>query len=108
MGLEALEAELREVESQGRALAIRANEIRQTILGLKAPHKIGDTIEWGKPGKEYRGVIRGFQSWVCNDVTYIVERRRKDGSTGATVKVYPYEKPRPSSVAWLSETVSPQ
>lgn len=99
MNLETLETELLDVKAQQRALAVRSNELQQAILALRAPYKNGDTIEWGSPGDEKRGVVCGFQSWCVNNITYIVKRLRKDGSTGATVKVYPYDKPRASSSA---------
>jgi hypothetical protein len=98
--LTALKAEFASLVLQSRELDAKKEALLQRILTLKAAHKVGDTIEWGSPDHVRRGVVRGYKPWMGDDVVYAVECLRKDGSRGRPARVYSYDKPRASSVAY--------
>lgn len=102
MTIQDLEALLASLTAERYAMNVRIDEVQQQILALKATHKIGHTIEWNRGREVARGVVRGFRPWI-GGVAYGVQRLRKDGSLGAGSVVYPYDKPRASSMAYVPE-----
>lgn len=103
VNLEALKAFLESLVAERHAIDAHIEEVEQQILDAVATFKIGHTIEWtGYRGKVHRAVVRSYRKW-CGDVAYGVQRLRKDGSPGASQIVYPYDKPRASTVAYVPE-----
>jgi hypothetical protein len=86
-------ARIKEIDLMVNPLISERSGLEQRIRECLSPFKVGDLMEWNKGTR--RGRVVEVRRWVCSDVKWIVQRRRKDGSLGSIVEVMPYMEPVP-------------
>ena len=86
--------EQRQLRVQIAGLDSRIAQLRQELCATLAIAPVGAMIEFDTRLGVRRGKIAHFQSWAGDQLAYMVDVIRKDGSLGARRSVYPYHNPR--------------
>jgi hypothetical protein len=81
MDIEAMKAELRELNAQAEALDKKRRELRQQIANAQADFKAGDRVTYD--GSKYVWQISGIRAGYNNKPEYIGAKLKKDGTPGA-------------------------
>ncbi len=82
------------LKAQIDPLATEAARLRQLILELKSPFKVGDVIQWAYGRDKIRkGRVIEIIEWVCEDPMWRVILIKQDGTDGGIVEVRHYHNP---------------
>ncbi len=80
MDIEAMKAELRELNAQSEALDTKRRKLRQQIADAQAKFKVGDRVTYD--GAKYVWQITGIGVDYSNEPMYIGAKLKKDGTPG--------------------------
>jgi hypothetical protein len=80
MDIEAMKAELRELNAQAEAMDKKRRELRQQIADAQATFKAGDRVTYD--GAKYVWQITGIGVGYSNEPRYIGAKLKKDGTPG--------------------------
>jgi hypothetical protein len=80
MDIEAMKAELRELNAQAEALDKKRRELRQQIADAQAKFKAGDRVTYD--GAKYVWQITGIGVGYSNEPKYFGAKLKKDGTPG--------------------------
>lgn len=86
---EKIEARIDELQALIKPLADEVATLRQELILIASPFKVGDIISW----QNGRGRVVRVAEWVCGSPCWTVIRIRKDGTEGTKVTVYPFHSP---------------
>lgn len=89
-----LEHEIAQLSAQIEPLHERREQLKQQIIELKSPFKVGDKIRWVWGSSQTRmGTVVEITSWVCGTPKWKVRNIRKDGTEGDLVEVLEFDNP---------------
>ena len=81
MDIEAMKAELLELNKQAEELDKKRRELRQQIANAKALFSVGDRVTYD--GAKHVWQIAGIEAGYSNEPKYIGAKIKKDGTPGA-------------------------
>ena len=83
MDIEAMKAELRELNAQAEAMDTKRRELRQQIADAQAKFKVGDRVTYD--GAKYVWQITSIGPGYSNEPKYFGAKLKKDGTPGMMI-----------------------